>query len=258
MSVLDKYSDDELFDILGSNVEDEIRSRGYEYGWHKKVVYAGCIYILVNPAFPNLVKIGYADNVTKRVKTLNSNSGLPDPYHVYATYKVKKRLEDLKLHDLIDTLDPDLRHARNREFYEMTPDAAFGLLSAIAQINGDEDLLEQNPFADDFFGGVIEVKEVKERKAQPPFNFYEFGINDGEQLVFYDARNKVARPEITAVVVGKRKIECDGVETSLSKKAQEVMELKTTPRGTEYWMWNDRQLVDIYQEKYPAPKPKKK
>lgn len=53
------------------------------------------IYILVNPSFKNLVKIGYADDVAKRLKSLNSNAGLPDPYHVYATYKVKKRLEDL-------------------------------------------------------------------------------------------------------------------------------------------------------------------
>ena len=48
----------------------------------------------------------------KRVKSFNRNSGLPGPYHVYATYKVKKRLEDLKLHTLIDSLDSDLRHAR--------------------------------------------------------------------------------------------------------------------------------------------------
>ena len=84
MGCLDRYSDEELVQIFGSNIEEELRSRGYEYGWHKKVQYAGEIYILVNPAFPSLVKIGYADNVQKRVKSLNSNSGLPDPYHVYA------------------------------------------------------------------------------------------------------------------------------------------------------------------------------
>ncbi|MBQ5310707.1 MAG: GIY-YIG nuclease family protein, partial [Oscillospiraceae bacterium] len=53
-----------------------MKKRGYEYGWYKKEQYIGAVYILVNPAFPNLVKIGYADDVQKRLKTLNSNSGL--------------------------------------------------------------------------------------------------------------------------------------------------------------------------------------
>ena len=151
MAYLDKYSDKELLEILDSDVEQELHNRGYEYGWHKVMNYAGSIYILVNPAFPNLVKIGYADDIEKRVKSFNRNSGLPDPYHIYATYKVKKRLEDLKLHSLIDSLDSDLRHTKNREFYEMTPEKAYEILSAIAQINGDEDLLVINPFEDDFF-----------------------------------------------------------------------------------------------------------
>ena len=154
MSNLDRYTDEELFQILSSDVETEIKNRGYEYGWHKKIRYAGVIYILVNPAFPSLVKIGYAADVAVRVKVLNRNSGLPDPYHVYATYKVKKRLEDLKLHTLIDSLDSDLRHAKNREFYEMSPEKAYNILSAIAQINGDEDLLSLNPLHDDFFLGT--------------------------------------------------------------------------------------------------------
>lgn len=32
----------------------------------------GYIYILTNPSFPNYVKLGYADDVEKRVKELNS------------------------------------------------------------------------------------------------------------------------------------------------------------------------------------------
>ena len=151
---LEKYSDEELFQIFDANIEDEIKSRGYEYGWHKKVQYAGDIYIFVNPAFPNLVKIGYSDNFEKRLKQLNSNSGLPDPFHVYATYKVKKRLEDLKLHKLIDFLDASLKHVPNKEFYDMSPEKAYAILSAIAEINGDEDLLVLNPLNDDFFTDV--------------------------------------------------------------------------------------------------------
>lgn len=34
----------------------------------------GVIYILTNPSFPDYVKIGYADNIDKRLKQLNRRS----------------------------------------------------------------------------------------------------------------------------------------------------------------------------------------
>ena len=67
------------------------------------------IYILTNPSFPQFVKIGYADDVLDRVATLNSNPGLPYSFRIFATYEVNESLEDLKLHKIIDTLNPTLR-----------------------------------------------------------------------------------------------------------------------------------------------------
>lgn len=154
--MFDNYSDAQLIQFSSKSIEDELRARGYSNEWHKKIEYAGVIYILVNPAFPNLVKIGYSDDIMRRLRDLNSNSALPDPFHVYATYKVKKRLRDLQLHNLIDSLDSDLRHTANREFYEMSAEKAYGILSAIAQINGDENLLVKNPCQDEFFDADYE------------------------------------------------------------------------------------------------------
>lgn len=149
---LSQYADIDIITV-SSDAEAELKKRGYDYGWYKTEPYVGSIYIMVNPAFPNLVKIGYADDVQKRMRTFNSNSGLPDPYHCYAVYKVRKRLEDLKLHGLIDSLDSSLRHAKNREFYEMDAQKAYSVLSAIAQISGDEEQLVVNPFNDNYFDG---------------------------------------------------------------------------------------------------------
>lgn len=148
---LKNYSDEELIELSGTDINSILKNRGYNYGWYKETEYTGVIYILVNPAFPELVKIGYTDNIQSRLNSMNSQTNLPDPYHVYATYKVKKRLTDLKLHELIDSLDSDLRHAQNREFYNMSPEKAYNILSAIAQINGDENLLELNPLKDAFW-----------------------------------------------------------------------------------------------------------
>ena len=167
MSDLSCYSDEDIINILSSNAEAELKKRGYIYGWHKKNPFVGAIYILVNPAFPTLVKIGYADDVQKRMKTLNSNSGIPDPYHCYAIYKVKKRLEDLKLHNLIDTLDSSLRHTKNREFYDMNCQKAYDILSAIAQINGDEEQLIYNPYSDHYFEqSVFDGENIQDSQKQ--------------------------------------------------------------------------------------------
>jgi hypothetical protein len=89
------------------------------------------------------------------------------------------------------------------------------------------------------------------RKKNPPFNFEEFGIANGAQLVFFDARAGTARPDITATVCGPRKIRYKGKVTSISAVAKRVMKFKSNPRGPEYWTYNGRLLVDIYRDRYP-------
>lgn len=69
----------------------------------------GVIYILTNPSFPQYVKIGYADNVESRLKQLNNSECIPFAFRIFATYEVEERLTDLKLHALIDQLNPNLR-----------------------------------------------------------------------------------------------------------------------------------------------------
>ena len=51
----------------------------------------GVIYILTNPSFPEYVKIGYADDIKKRLKQLNRSECIPFAFRVYATYEVNRR-----------------------------------------------------------------------------------------------------------------------------------------------------------------------
>ena len=88
----------------------------------------GVIYILTNPSFPEYVKIGYADDMNKRLKQLNRSECIPFAFRVYAIYEVSSRLSDLKIHSIIDKLNPNLRSVesfdgkqRIREFYAMSP-----------------------------------------------------------------------------------------------------------------------------------------
>lgn len=105
----------------------------------------GVIYILTNPSFPQYVKIGYANDLKYRLKSLNRSECIPFAFRVYAYYKVPKRLTDLEIHKIIDTINPNLRaietidgKERKREFYELSANDAYEILLGIAKINGME------------------------------------------------------------------------------------------------------------------------
>ena len=74
----------------------------------------GKIYILTNPSFPDYVKIGYSKNVEERINKLNA---------------------DLRS---IDTINDKVRV---REFYLISPEAAYELLEDIAIISGTKERL---------------------------------------------------------------------------------------------------------------------
>ena len=95
----------------------------------------GYIYILTNPSFSEWVKIGYADDVQQRVAQLNRTECTPFGFRIYATYEVESRLTDMKLHAMIDKLNPELRSRdeidgkkRVREFYSISAEDAYQIL----------------------------------------------------------------------------------------------------------------------------------
>lgn len=109
----------------------------------------GVIYVLTNPSFPEYVKIGYADDLQQRLNRLNKSECLPFAFRAYCTYEVDGRLKDKDVHALIDKLNPDLRaietfdgKPRVREFYAMSPEDAYGILSSIAAISGTTNRLK--------------------------------------------------------------------------------------------------------------------
>lgn len=103
----------------------------------------GVIYVLTNPSFPEFVKIGYADNLEKRLREFNNSACLPFAFRVYCIYEVEERLKDKDVHNLIDKLNPELRaietfdgKPRVREFYNITAEDAYEILYSIASISG--------------------------------------------------------------------------------------------------------------------------
>ena len=141
----------------------------------------GVIYILTNPSFPDYVKIGYADDIDKRLKQLNRSECIPFAFRVYATYEVTSRLSDLKLHEIIDKLNLDLRsiddfngQKRIREFYAMKPEEAYAILEAMAEIHDCKENLK-------LVAPSIKCKIVGDRKVE--YQGKEMSLTAAEKLI---------------------------------------------------------------------------
>ena len=206
----------------------------------------GVIYILTNPSFKEYVKIGYANDIEKRLRQLNRSETIPFAFRVYATYKVTSRLTDIELHRLIDKLNPDLRaietfdgKERVKEFYAMSAEDAYELLECIAKISGTEDRLQRmTPEGHEVLDEQI-AEEVREVAKRGPFRFSACGIPVGCELGFVDDDS------IRVTVVDDRRIKYDGEITSVSALAQRLKGFDHPVQGTLWFTYRGEKLTDI-------------
>lgn len=186
----------------------------------------GVIYILTNPSFPDYVKIGYADDVNKRLKKLNRSECIPFAFRLYAYYEVPRRLTDMKLHQMIDKLNPNLRSieefdgkTRKREFYNMSAADAYSILETIAQINGLEDhLFLVEPSAKQI-KDEEEAEEIRTKRASLPrldWMIEQGLVNIGDKLCVISHPN-----EIETIIDGKN-VEYNGEIMSLNAFGSKV------------------------------------
>ncbi len=208
----------------------------------------GVIYILTNPSFPEYVKIGYADDIDKRLQQLNRSECIPFAFRVYATYEVNSRLSDLKIHSIIDRLNPNLRSIENfngkqrvREFYAMSPEDAYSILEAIAEIHGRADKLKLIAMDEAQKQAEETAQEIdaehKERLA--PFRFSMCNIQPGEEIEY------CYNPEIKCKVVDDKQVEYQGQKYSLSALAQLLTGGKYSVAGPRYFTYKGELLPDL-------------
>lgn len=208
----------------------------------------GYIYILTNPSFPEYVKIGYADDVKKRLTQLNKSECIPFAFRIYATYEVDSRLSDKKVHAIIDKLNPELRSIDNfngqkrvREFYAMSPEDAYAVLEAIAEINGYTDRLTKYRMTEIESQDEALAQEYNNENSERAsnFSFEACNIGVGEEIEYY------ANPEIKAVVIDDRIVRYDGQDYSLTALAKVLSGKKYSISGPKFFKYKGEWLNDI-------------
>lgn len=212
----------------------------------------GVIYILKNPSFPDYIKIGYADNIENRLQQLNNSECTPFAFRVYATYEVDSRLSDLKIHSIIDKLNPNLRSIDNyngkkrvREFYAMTAEDAYSLLEAIAEIHNYTDRLKKWELSqEDKLAEEIAEEVTAEKQARGAnFTFADCEIPIGAVLIQIDD------PSVTCTVVDDRRIEYNGEIMYITPFVKRISGKGYITKGPKYlvehFMYNGELLKDI-------------
>lgn len=197
----------------------------------------GIVYILVNDAMPDLVKIGMTADLERRLKDLD-NTSVPMPFDVHHASRVANmRLAERLLHQAFS----DRRVRSNREFFRLSPDQAAAALR-LAELEDVTDFAKTKVIDNlDSTADKAAIRTSRRRSAK----FDELGIDAGSEIVY------LRQPDIVAEVVGPSSVSYDGEDWSLSALTAHLIRTLEDKDGSwngwEYWTYEDEKLADLWR-----------
>ena len=201
----------------------------------------GFVYLLSNPAMPNLIKIGKTtqDEPQSRVSSLYT-TGVPVPFDIEYACRVENATEVENALHL--AFEPQRINPR-REFFEIQPEQAIAILKLLKLEDATEELKGE--------GGGDEIQPQDtyaaarlRKKRRPNLNFDEMGIPVGATL-------QSLRTDETATVVEARKVNFRDQESiSLTAASKLMLDTESNVRGTSFWSYNGTSLDEIYEDTY--------
>jgi len=183
------------------------------------------IYILINEAMPNYVKIGRTTNLHQRMKSLYRTQ-VPLPFECFYACTVENGAEvERWLFDIFE----DRRVSKDREFFEISPER-------VAVALREKSIKDVTPRGTYTESEEDKVALNKARTNRDRFNFKMVDIPVGAELIFSRGEN------IKAKVVDNRNIEFNSEIISLSSSAQKILGYDYKVAGTLYWMYEGETL----------------
>ena len=190
----------------------------------------GIVYVLTNPAMPDMVKIGMTnrDTIDARMKEL-FNTSVPLPFECEYACKVS---DSEKVEKALHMAFHPYRIHAQREFFKINPEQAIAILKLLDQAS---DITEEvvKEINNDMTDVDKAAGENFKRKTRPPLNFRDMGIPIGAKLVFLKDDKSVE-----VEICSDRKVLYKGVETSLTAVTKELLELDYAVQPTRYWTYN--------------------
>ena len=138
----------------------------------------GSVYVLTNPAMPNMVKIGKTTrDVELRLADLYS-TGVPLPFECEYAAKVK---DVDKTEKAFHTAFEPSRVNPKREFFNINPEQAIAVLSLMAIEDVTPSVQDEAKKID--VEATVSAEKFK-KKRRPNQNFFEMGLKEGDILKF--------------------------------------------------------------------------
>lgn len=199
----------------------------------------GIVYILTNPAIPNMIKIGMTtvEDVKARMAQLYT-TGVPLPFEcVYAAKVANHDKVEKALHI---AFGPN-RVNPKREFFEIEAAQAIAIIKLMELEDVTPRVANEVEQVDEI---DREAGEAYARKKRPRFSFGEMQIPIGSELI-----NVTNGEPVT--VLSDRMVSFRGQETSLTNATRIILDNSYHVAPAPYWTFNGRLLRDIYNQTYP-------
>ncbi len=193
------------------------------------------VYILTNEAMPGYIKIGFTNDLTRRMKELDRSGAIPLPFECFYA----ARVSDMKKTErLMHRAFNEQRTRSNREFFEVPPEQAQAALTMAA-------LEDVTPNEQDTVDDVLDLTAVQTARRKN-FNFEMIGVKPGEVL------QHAIDPNVTCEVIDTRRVRFEGEITSLSSSALTILHRlgysTPTAAGTAYWLYKGKRLWELRDE----------
>ena len=197
----------------------------------------GSVYVLTNPAMPNMVKIGKTTrDVELRLADLYS-TGVPLPFECEYAAKVK---DVDKTEKAFHTAFEPSRVNPKREFFNINPEQATAVLSLMAIEDVTPSVQEKAKTID--IEATASAEKFK-KKRRPTINYFEMGLKEGDILKF-------GRNEESCKVLNGRQVSYQGEIWFLSNLTNKLLDRTGPMDGSPYWYFNGKNLKDLYNETY--------
>ena len=214
----------------------------------------GRVYIVKNPLFPTLFKIGFTTKGSVEERGLNAPN-LPEAFEVIREYECDDYEETEKLFH--STFEPFRYYSqldnrgRKTEFFSVSC-----LSNAVAWMDKLKDLTDITEETAAEAEAEIEAEEKANKDIfdkskvvvrRPVFDFYEMGIPKGAILQFEKDSS------IHVKVIDNRQVEYDGKPQAFSWITARLLKSRAEyAHPAPYWSYEGKNLRVIYNETYPS------
>ena len=197
------------------------------------------VYVITNPAMPNLVKIGRTsqEEAGTRIAQLYT-TGVPVPFNLEYACRVQNSEEVEKA--LHIAFGPS-RVNPKREFFSIAPEQAIAILKLLHTEDATETVSNQPTELDQ--QSITAGEKLTSRR--PNLNFHEMAIPDGSLL-------QSTHDETTVTVIDPKHVKLEEEELSLTAATRIVLGIDCNVSPVQHWTFSGKLLREIYNETYNA------